>query len=88
MTETASQPLPAHPDDKRTARLAQIRRDLHWHPELSWLEYLTSAVIAEHLAGLGYAVRAAALGRAHHWLQHCHFILRILFPVPCTARIY
>jgi len=60
MTETASLPLPTHPDAERTARLAQIRRDLHRHPELSWLEYRTTAVIAEHLAGLGYAVRAGA----------------------------
>jgi len=72
MTETASLPLPTHPDAERTARLAQIRRDLHRHPELSWLEYRTTAVIAEHLAGLGYAVRAGAelyQQAPHNWPQ-------------------
>jgi len=50
--------LPLHADSARISKLAQLRRDLHQHPELSWLEYRTTAVIAEHLQALGFSVRA------------------------------
>jgi aminobenzoyl-glutamate utilization protein A len=36
----------------------RIRRDLHRHPELGYLEYRTAAKAAAHLSALGYGVRA------------------------------
>ena len=38
-------------------RLIAWRRDLHQHPELSNREFRTSKLVAEHLRGLGLAVR-------------------------------
>src|SRR5712691_1967879 len=40
----------------RTQRVA-TRRDLHQHPELGFEERRTSALVAERLAKLGYAVK-------------------------------
>lgn len=37
----------------RTAHLVTVRRDLHRHPELSWQEQRTTAVLAERLADAG-----------------------------------
>ncbi|KNX39447.1 N-acyl-L-amino acid amidohydrolase [Luteipulveratus halotolerans] len=39
--------------DDLQALLVQVRRDLHVHPELSWQETRTTAVIAEQLAAAG-----------------------------------
>ena len=36
--------------------ISALRRDLHRHPETSWLEYRTAALAARHLLDLGYAV--------------------------------
>ena len=36
--------------------ISALRRDLHRHPETSWLEYRTAAVAARHLLDLGYSV--------------------------------
>ena len=36
------------------------RRDFHRHPELGFTEYRTASIVAERLAGLGYAVRTGA----------------------------
>lgn len=52
--------LPLHSDTARTTRLAKLRQDLHRHPELSWLEYRTTALIAARLEVLGFTVRAGA----------------------------
>jgi len=37
-------------------KLIKRRRDLHRHPESGWIEYRTSAIIAEELTQLGYHV--------------------------------
>jgi hippurate hydrolase len=37
-------------------QLIAIRRDLHAHPELQFLEHRTSAIVAEHLDQLGFEV--------------------------------
>ena len=37
--------------------LVEIRRDIHAHPELSFQEERTAALIAERLRGLGFEVR-------------------------------
>lgn len=39
------------------AKMIAWRRDIHQHPELSNREFRTSALVAEHLKGLGYTVR-------------------------------
>src|SRR5437867_11162502 len=39
------------------AQLVATRRDLHQHPELGFEERRTSALVAERLERLGYAVR-------------------------------
>lgn len=52
--------LPTHSEPERVARLAEWRREFHHRPELSWLEYRTTARIAEHLASLGFDIRAGA----------------------------
>ena len=36
--------------------LVEIRRDLHRHPELGWLEYRSTALVAEELEQLGYSL--------------------------------
>jgi aminobenzoyl-glutamate utilization protein A len=38
------------------SKLTDIRRDLHKHPESAWLEYRTSAVVADELTRLDYQV--------------------------------
>jgi len=38
------------------ARIAQVRRDIHAHPELAFAETRTSAVVADYLKGLGLEV--------------------------------
>lgn len=40
--------------------VTRIRRDLHAHPELGFLEYRTAAKAAAHLTRLGWQVRAGA----------------------------
>jgi amidohydrolase len=45
-----------------TAQLVADRRDLHQHPELGFEETRTSALVAERLARLGYAVRTGVAG--------------------------
>lgn len=45
-----------------TAALAELYRDLHAHPELSFAEHRTAALIAEHLAALGYEVTSGVGG--------------------------
>ena len=40
------------------ASVVAMRRDLHAHPELGFLEYRTASLAAERLARLGYAVTA------------------------------
>ncbi|MGN6243652.1 MAG: amidohydrolase [Motilibacteraceae bacterium] len=42
--------------------LPAIYRDLHQHPELSFQEHRTAQVVADHLAGLGYAVTTGVGG--------------------------
>src|SRR3981081_2257054 len=37
--------------------VTRIRRDLHAHPELGYLEYRTAAKVASHLTRLGYGVK-------------------------------
>jgi amidohydrolase len=44
--------------DAVAAELIEIRRDLHAHPELSWAEERTSAVVAKRLDEAGLAPRA------------------------------
>lgn len=48
--------------DALESKLIEWRRDLHAHPELSNREFRTSALVAEHLRGLGLEVRT---GIAH-----------------------
>ncbi|MFU8877038.1 MAG: amidohydrolase, partial [Wenzhouxiangellaceae bacterium] len=50
--------LPIHPDAERVSRLAKWRREFHHRPELSWLEYRTTARVAEYLESLGFEIRA------------------------------
>ncbi|GAC1533588.1 MAG: amidohydrolase [Herpetosiphon sp.] len=38
------------------AELVEMRRDLHAHPELGFLETRTARIVAEHLGALGYEV--------------------------------
>jgi hippurate hydrolase len=44
------------------ARIANLRRDLHAHPELAFAETRTSALVAEHLRGLGIEVHTGLAG--------------------------
>ena len=53
--ELASFPWPLGANDGGVVR---IRRDLHAHPELGYLEYRTAAKAAAHLTRLGYGVKA------------------------------
>jgi hippurate hydrolase len=43
-------------------RIATLRRDLHAHPELAFAETRTSALVAEHLRGLGIEVHTGLAG--------------------------
>lgn len=43
--------------DARVEHLRELRRDLHQHPELSWHELRTTALLADELAAAGIAVR-------------------------------
>ncbi len=66
--------LPRHQNNTLIAELAAIRRDLHQYPELSWLEYRSSAIIAERLHQLGYSVVAGAdlyQSQPHNWPDQC-----------------
>jgi amidohydrolase len=47
--------MPAVMDDQLAARLIELRRDLHAHPELSFNEERTAAALATALRGLGVA---------------------------------
>ncbi|MDT8398607.1 MAG: amidohydrolase [Pseudomonadales bacterium] len=70
MTDFPATALPRHPDGMLVAHLAAIRRALHRHPELSWLEYRTTAETAERLASLGFTVTAGASlyhQEPHNW---------------------
>ncbi len=42
--------------DGISARMVEVRRDIHAHPELAWNEVRTSALLAEELRGSGLAV--------------------------------
>lgn len=44
------------------AFLAELRRDLHAHPELRFEEHRTSALVAEYLQNLGYAPHTGLAG--------------------------
>ncbi|MEO7746199.1 MAG: amidohydrolase [Actinomycetota bacterium] len=58
--QTLPQP-PAHPIPAALAReVVAIRRDLHEHPELSWAEERTTAVVGRHLEAAGVHVRRLA----------------------------
>ena len=50
--------------DAHSDQLIEVRRDLHAHPELSWAEERTSAVLAKRLDEAGLAPDAAAAQRA------------------------
>src|SRR5689334_3900116 len=43
--------------DKHASELTDLRRDLHAHPELSWHESRTSAIVADRLTDAGWTVR-------------------------------
>ncbi|GGO76165.1 amidohydrolase [Nocardioides deserti] len=43
--------------EKHEAELVDLRRDLHAHPELSWHEERTSALVAERVQEVGWRVR-------------------------------
>lgn len=43
--------------EKNLADLIELRRDLHQHPELSWAESRTTALVRERLEAVGYQVR-------------------------------
>ena len=55
MSETLSSDWPIGANDGGVTR---IRRDLHAHPELGYLEYRTAAKTAAHLSRLGYGIKA------------------------------
>ncbi len=42
---------------RHAEHLVEVRRDLHAHPELSWVEHRTSQVVVEHLDGTAWQVR-------------------------------
>ncbi len=66
MLETQpSSALPDHGDQRLVEELAQIRREFHRHPELSWLELATTARIAGRLEKLGFNVTTGASLYAH-----------------------
>lgn len=48
---------PTELSSDQIARMIGLRRDLHAHPELSFQEVRTSAIVAEHLRGLGIDVQ-------------------------------
>ncbi len=54
--------------DALSEQLIDVRRDLHAHPELSWAEERTSAVLAKRLdeAGLAPGLAAAQRARRRH----------------------
>ena len=45
--------------EKYADELTDLRRDLHAHPELSWAEKRTTAVVADRLTEAGLDVTAA-----------------------------
>lgn len=44
--------------DARAEDLVRWRRDVHQHPEVSWQEHRTTALVTEHLAAAGLTVQA------------------------------
>lgn len=44
--------------DARAEDLLRWRRDIHQHPEVSWQEHRTTALVTEHLAAAGLTVQA------------------------------
>jgi metal-dependent amidase/aminoacylase/carboxypeptidase family protein len=42
------------PNTGRAAHLADLYRDLHQHPELSFAETRTAAIVADRLRGIGF----------------------------------
>ncbi len=57
MPENVDAPPPASPPD-----LIELRRDLHRHPELRFLEHRTAAIVETRLRAVGYAVRPGVGG--------------------------
>ncbi|MCW2819418.1 MAG: N-acyl-L-amino acid amidohydrolase, partial [Marmoricola sp.] len=47
---------------EREELLVEVRRDLHAHPELSWAESRTAAVVAKHLEHAGLVVQTMERG--------------------------
>src|SRR5690606_40772764 len=53
---------------KYTDELVDLRRDLHAHPELSWVEKRTTDIVDRMLAAAGWSVRrrqGSEIGSAH-----------------------
>ena len=42
--------------DKLSEELIELRRDLHAHPELSWVEHRTTGLVAAQVAEAGWTV--------------------------------
>ena len=49
--------LPTYPDSNQVSDMAKLRRHLHMNPELSWLEFQTTAFLCRQLEKLGYTIR-------------------------------
>ncbi len=57
MSELPASALIAHLVSTYEPELVELRRDLHAHPELSWSETRTTALVADRLARAGWQVR-------------------------------
>ncbi len=56
--------------DSKEQILIDIRRDIHMHPELSFQEERTAALVADHLNGLGLDVRTGVGGHGVVGIKH------------------